>query len=78
MNTNNFFTIEAISLISTAFFNLVLFMIIIIKNKKTRNIYYFLGFILSIFIWVVTTLFLYVLDGKALLIDVRKKWTRWS
>lgn len=70
MNTNNFFTIETISLLSTAFFNLVLFMIIIIKNKKTRNIYYFLGFILSIFIWVVTTLFLYVLDGKALLIDV--------
>ena len=63
MYQNNFFTIETISLASTAFLNLVLFITIILKKGKTRNIYYFLGFILSVFMWVTTTLFFYLIGN---------------
>lgn len=66
---NNFFTIETVGLASAAFFNLMLFFIIIFNNKNTRNSYYFSGFIFSMFIWVTTTLFYYLLYGNTLLIN---------
>ena len=69
MDITNLFTIQTISLMVTAFFNLILFIVIVFKNNKTKNIYYFLGFILSMFMWIVTTLFFYLLDGQALGIE---------
>lgn len=69
MILNDFFTIETISLASASFFNLMLFLIIIFNNKNTKNSYYFSGFIFSMFIWVTTTLFYYLLKDQALLVN---------
>jgi signal transduction histidine kinase len=61
-------TIESISLASGVFLNLILFIVLITNDKKNKNIYYFAGFIFSMFFWLLTTLFFYILNDKNLLL----------
>ena len=68
MELSNIFTLENISLTSTALINLILFVVIGLRNNKTKNTYYFLGFILSVFGWVTGVLFFRLVDYKYLFI----------
>lgn len=71
MEISNFLTFENIVLLSTALVNIILFIIIGLRSGKTRNTYFFLGFILSVLSWVVGVLFFRILDGKDLLMTTR-------
>lgn len=63
MEINNLLTLENISLASTGLINLILFIVIGLRNNKNKNSYFFLGFILSVFGWVTGVLFFRVLDN---------------
>ncbi len=63
----NFLTLESISLISTIMVNLVLIIIMLLIKNKTKNSYYFLGFILGIFAWTSSTLVFLISSGEVLL-----------
>ncbi len=71
MEINNFFTFENIVLASTALVNFILFIIIFVRRNKSKNTYFFLGFILSVMGWVLGVLFFRVLEGKYLLLVTR-------
>ncbi|MBC7982172.1 hypothetical protein H7X65_03790, partial [Candidatus Parcubacteria bacterium] len=60
---SNLLTLENISLISTILINLVLIIVIVLIKNKTKNNYYFLGFISSICAWTVSTLAFLLSDG---------------
>jgi signal transduction histidine kinase len=68
MEINNFFTFENIVLASTALVNFILFTVIFVRRNKSRNTYFFLGFILSVMSWVIGVLFFRVLEGYHLLL----------
>jgi signal transduction histidine kinase len=71
MEINNFLTFENIVLLSTALVNIILFIIIGLRSDKTRNTYFFLGFIFSVLGWVVGVLFFRILSNEELLITTR-------
>jgi len=66
MDITKFLSFEAISLTSTVFFNLTLFIIILAKKNKIPNIFYFLGFQFFVIFWVATTMLFYVVEGETL------------
>ncbi len=61
-------TIESVALLSTAFLNIVLFIILITNDKKNKNIYFFSGFIFSMFFWVANTFLFYIINDKDVLL----------
>lgn len=71
MTLNNFLTFENIVLASTGLVNLILFIVIGVRKQKTRNTYFFLGFILSVLSWVVGVLFFRVVDSSYLSLATR-------
>lgn len=71
MEVNKFLTFENIILLSTALVNIILFIVIGLRSGKTKNTYFFLGFILSVLSWVAGVLFFKVLDGNNLLNTTR-------
>ena len=52
---NLLFSIENISLMSTIMINFILIIIVSLIKNKTKNNYFFIGFISSIFLWTVST-----------------------
>ncbi len=71
MDINSFLTFENIVLVSTGLVNLILFVVIGLRNNKTVNTYYFLGFIISVLSWVIGVLFFRILEGERLLQTTR-------